>query len=180
MPDRVWNVRLVSDESKNWFVCAAAYVKVTRGDGMPVWELDGDLSARYPKGKGRVADVERAGEKSGLPRNTRARTGGIALELSDVIPPEDETRWRLGGVKFKLLYAFASKQRAGKATKSRRLTAGLAIRDLPGGQWKFYKRIGTVTEKQLKDVHAVFGFEHDMIASMPRKAGVLMSEVMHP
>lgn len=170
--DRVWCIRRARDTQgpRQWHYQAAEYARTTRRDGLRTWTFVaalGPMRAQTPDGA-RLATADGEANAKGLSFAAgRVRHGAVAIELSDVLNPAEEAVYRLGGKKYKLLYTWATEAKA-------RIIVGLASRE--AGPWRFERRVATVTEKQWQDVRAALGLAVDLVRTMPRKAGALVSE----
>lgn len=158
--DRVWNVKPAKVDN-GWGWRTAVYYRDTRRDGMPIWRLE-----RYvcePTDDSERARI--AGEDTGLTHEPTAKNNGIALQISDILAPDEETLVRLTEpMDFVILFS--------PARGPGRQIVGAGQREEEG--WRFLRRIGSVSKKQVDIVCRLaskFGLRVAEIPSMPRLPG---------
>lgn len=196
----VWNVRtVVGHPDKNdgtpekhprMGLQAVVYrAKPRAADGVPVWELVRELGPVYARRDDNLTEAIEDGKRSGLLRDRNARSGGIAIELSDLLTPQEESVWRLDGMGLRIIWTKATSGRTvdGKhRDKGGRFKVALAretITEVGLGctrapkkramlsTWLYERPVGCLTEKQLRELVQGLGIEAKEVVWMPRKPG---------
>ncbi len=165
----VWTIRKV-EADWGWGLQAVTYTREPREDGLLLWKLGRTLSEVLVRSLPNTDRLIEVGNTTGLPHDTEARHGGVAINIGDLLLPEEETVWRLEGVAFKLVWCRATKARPFTTDKKApRLIIGLARK--VSGRWLFERRIATVSHKQSGELVARLGLDFHEVKSMPRTKG---------
>jgi hypothetical protein len=179
-----WNVRRVKgDDAKTWMFQPAAYYRATRSDGLPIWMF------LYAVGKPKPTEDEAQREGisafGSVPRDPMIGHGKLALRLGDLLAPDEESEYRLGGEElYKLFYEqtrggrykLALGKRGPEETTEVVRTGSGYPKGGAGRQkvstitWVLVRRLGIVSDKQLEQVHRV-GLGVARAIKIPRDAG---------
>ncbi len=160
-----WKIRFVleTDEGgrkRRWYQ-PALYVIDSDTRGVPRYRFVRPLGPECDDAE-TAADI--GSTKTNVRRDDRARNGGIALRVSDVLSPSEASSWRLGHAKYAIFNAKSSardrwKVAVGKLTKRRG-------RDL----WVVHRYLGTFSRKQTTEINTV-EFPVRRVSKLPRKEG---------
>lgn len=166
LQEEVWNIRNVRSKEGAWAQQVGIYGRErVRRTGLPTWHLVRSVGRAYKSSEQkRLVEV---GTSTGLVWNNRARHGGIAVTLSDLVPPDVESLYRLGGLRLKLVYKPSR-------TSANRVQVGLAERT--SGPWRLRARLATVSGKQLDDITASLRLGADVVALIPRVGQLLRGD----
>lgn len=184
----VWNVRRVRvshlvGAPGAWLYQPAAYARQARKDGLQTWV--------FVYGIGQPLETEEEALAAGaasfgaVPRDPEVGHGKLALRLGDLLAPDEESEFRLGGDELYRLFYVQTRGGRYKLALGRRGPSERTIGVIMTGsghpkggakatkvytEWLLVRRIGLVTEKQLPAVHQV-GLRVERAIKIPRDAG---------
>ena len=182
-PQRVWKVCTVMLGSKPIAYQAATYSRTTDKRGLPVWRKDETLGPRWPfsndgYARGLAADnATKEGRASGLFRDETVRSGGLALDIDELLGPELSAVYRLGGIKL-AFFCVASGKRwviaLGQTPRNARrppvTKKGRQPKRVPSG-YTLVRRLPSVSGRQLSDLRKLSGIPRLDCANIPHEVG---------
>lgn len=115
-----------------------------------------------------ATDARREGDATGLPYED-VFAHKLVLNLDAILEPAEESRLRLGGVKYVVTYKWAAHR---KGTLARRIALGLArVACVKPRRLEFVRRLGSITVKQWKNLGALDLFGQVKVAALPTQPG---------